>query len=247
MRISVVVYTRRLKRAKLNCTNQQRPQRGGAVPNPVWVGLKWLLAFPRLSVTPGTSLTQTIFSPCSPLNDRRRVTHSLFKIGLSSLYSCLSLARLLILLLLLMSGNVHPNPCPIIFCSGCAGNVTWRGRSVQCCTCYNWVHLKCSLLPFLDSELLEALTPGAAFPGASLLFWRFYTYQHCDFLLRVFQLVYLHCSIWPPSANAALALHPRFQTSYPFSAHFVSSPSAPSPPPHAPGCFSLPPASSSPP
>ena len=48
-----------------------------------------------------------------------------------------------------------------------------------------------------------------------------------------------------PSANAALAPHPRLQTSYPFSAHFVSSPSAPSPPPHVPGCFSLPPASSS--
>ena len=30
----------------------------------------------------------------------------------------------------------------------CAGNVTWRGRSVQCCTCSNWVHLKCSLLYF---------------------------------------------------------------------------------------------------
>ena len=30
----------------------------------------------------------------------------------------------------------------------CAGNVTWQGRSVQCCTCYNWIHLKCSLLSF---------------------------------------------------------------------------------------------------
>ena len=30
----------------------------------------------------------------------------------------------------------------------CAGNVTWWGRSVQCCTCSNWVHLKCSLLSF---------------------------------------------------------------------------------------------------
>ena len=71
---------------------------------------------------------------------------------------------------------------------------------------------------------------------------RFYTYQHCDFLLGLLHLVYLHCSIWPPSANAALASHPHPQTSYPFSTHFVSSPSAPSPPPYAPGCFSLPPA-----
>ena len=37
-----------------NCTNQQPPQRGGAVPGPVWVGSKWLLAFPRVPVTPGT-------------------------------------------------------------------------------------------------------------------------------------------------------------------------------------------------
>ena len=52
-------------------------------------------------------------------------------------------------------------------------------------------------------------------------------------------------STWPPSATAALALNPHLQTSYPFSAHFVSSPTAPSPLPHAPGCFSLPPAFSS--
>ena len=137
-----------VKRTNLNCTNQQPSQRGGAVPNPVWVGLKWLLAFPRVPVTPGTPLTQSIFSPCSSLNDRRRVARSLFKIGLSSFFSCLSLARLLILLLFLMSGNVHPNPCPVFLCSVCAGNVTWRCRSVQCCTCSNWVHLKCSLLSF---------------------------------------------------------------------------------------------------
>ena len=42
----------------------------------------------------------------------------------------------------------------------------------------------------------------------SLLFWSFYTYQHCDFLLGLLQLVYLHCSIGPSSANAALAPHP---------------------------------------
>ena len=38
------------------CTNQQPPQRGGAVPDPVWVGSKWLLAFPRVPVTPSTRL-----------------------------------------------------------------------------------------------------------------------------------------------------------------------------------------------
>ena len=59
---------------------------------------------------------------------------------------------------------------------------------------------------------------------------RFYTYQHCVILLGLLHLVYLHCSIWPFSANAALAPDPHLQTSYPFSTHFISSPSAPSPP-----------------
>ena len=48
------------------CTNQQPPQRGGAVPDPVWVGSKWLLAFPRVPVTPGTPLH---FFAMLPLND----------------------------------------------------------------------------------------------------------------------------------------------------------------------------------
>ena len=92
-----------------------------------------------------------IFSLCCPLYNRSRAAHSFFKIGcLFSLilFSCSSLAllRLFILLLLLMSGNVHPNPGAIFPCSVCAGNVTWRGKSVQCCTCSKWVHLRCSQL-----------------------------------------------------------------------------------------------------
>ena len=92
-----------------------------------------------------------IFSLCCTLNDRSRAAHSFLKIGrLFSLFlfSCptLALLHLLILLLLLMSANVHPNPGPILSCSVCAGNVTWRGKSVQCCTCLKWVHLRCSQL-----------------------------------------------------------------------------------------------------
>ena len=90
-----------------------------------------------------------IFSLCCPLNDRRRAAYSFLKIGrLFSLFSCptLALLRLLILLLLLMSGNVYLNPGPIFPCSVCAGNVIWRGKSVQCCTCSKWVHLRCSQL-----------------------------------------------------------------------------------------------------
>ena len=47
-----------------------------------------------------------------------------------------------------MSGKVDPNPGHVFPCSVCAGNVTWRDRSVQCCTCSRWVHLKSSLLSF---------------------------------------------------------------------------------------------------
>ena len=152
------------------------------------------VGFPEGPSCPGTPLTQAIFSPCSPLYDRRRVTRSLFKTGLSSLYSCLSLARLHILL---MSGNVHPNPCPVFPCLVCSGNVTWQSRSVQCCTCSNWVHLKCSLLSFCRFRTLGSSHSWSFPPCCVLFFWRFYTYQHCDFLLGLLQLVYLHCSIWP--------------------------------------------------
>ena len=44
---------------------------------------------------------------------------------------------------------------------------------------------------------MAALISGAAFLAASLLFWRSHSYQQCDFLLGLLQLVYLHCSIRP--------------------------------------------------
>ena len=164
--ISVVSVVCKCKASKIELHQSTAASTWWCGPRPVWVGSKSLLAYPRVPVTPRTPITQTIFSPCSPLNDCRRVARSLFKIGLSSLYSCLSLARLLILLLFLMSGNVHPNPCPVFPYLVCAGNVTWRGRSVQCCTCSNWVHLKCSLLSFSRFRTLgSAPTSGAALPA----------------------------------------------------------------------------------
>ena len=78
-----------------------------------------------------------------------------------------------------MSGNVHPNSFPVFPCSVCAGNVTWRGRSVQCCTCSNWIHLKCSLLSFSKFRTLGS-SHSWIFPP--YFFWRSHTYQHCDFL-----------------------------------------------------------------
>ena len=104
------------------------------------VGLPKGPSYPRHS-------PQTIFLRCCPLNDCRRAAHSFSKIDRLSSFSYLFHARLcLLIFLLLMSGNVHPNPGPIFPCSVCAGNVPWRGKSVQCCTCSKWVHLRCSLL-----------------------------------------------------------------------------------------------------
>ena len=102
----------------------------------------------------------------------------------------------------------------------------------------------------LDSKLQAAFIPGAVLPAAPCFFWRCHIYQHCVFLFELLQLAYLHCStcpIWLPSANAALPLYPRFQTSYPFSAHIVPLPFAPSPPSHVSGYFPISLASFSPP
>ena len=154
-----------------HCTNQQPPKHGGAVPEPVWVGSKGLLAFPKVQVTPGTPFTQTIFSPCCSLNDCKRAALSLFKISCPcSLFSCLSLARLLILLRLI-NGSLHLHPGPALPCSVCAGNVTWRHMSVQCCTYSKWVHLKCLFLSFSRFKTISSshswIFPPCCAPASS--------------------------------------------------------------------------------
>ena len=181
-----------------------------------------------------------IFLLCCPLNDRRRAAHSIYKIGrLSSLFlfSCptLALLCLLILLLLLMSGNVHPNPGPIFPCSVCAGNVTWRGKSVQCCTCSKWVHLRCSQLSLSKFRALASSHSWSCFPCRNTV-----TSPSWDSSDTYTSTV----ESGPPSTDAALMRHPHLQTSYPPSAHSISPSSAPSPPSLAPGHFSTPPASS---
>ena len=120
----------------------------------------------------GSQLPQAllyIFSLCCPLNNRRRAAHSIYKIGcLFSLFplSCPTLAflHLLIFLLLLMSGNVHPNPSPIFSCSVCTGNVTWRGKSVLCCTGSKWVHLRCSQLSLSKFRVLGSSHSWSCLP-----------------------------------------------------------------------------------
>ena len=183
-----------------------------------------------------------IFSLCCPLNDRRRAAHSIYKIGrLFSLFpfSCpiLALLRLLILLLLLMSGNVHPNPGPIFPCSVYAGNVTWRGKSVRCCTCSKWVHLRCSQLSLSKFRALGSSHSWSCLPCRNTVT------PSSDFSDMYTSTVQSGI----PSTDAALSCHPRLQTSYPPCAHSISLSSAPSPPSLAPGHFSTPPASSLPP
>ena len=175
-----------------------------------------------------------------PLNDCRRAAHSIFKIGRLfslSLISCptLALHRLLILLLLLMSGNVHPNPGPIFPCSVCAGNVTWRAKSVQCCTCSKWVHLRCSQLSLSNFRALGS-SHSWSFPPC------------CNTPSSDSSDTYTSTvEFGPPSANAALLPHPHLQTSYPPSAYLISpSPALPLLS-LAPGYTSAPPASSPPP
>ena len=192
----------------------------------------------------GSQLARTlpfIFLLCCPLNDRRRAAHSFFKTGrLFSLFlfSCPSLAllRLLILLLLLMSGNVHPNPGPIFLCSVCTGNVTWRGKSVQCCACSKWVHLKCSQLSLSQFRALSS-SHSCSCPPSRITVTP--SSDSSDMYTSTVQFS-------PASANAALSPHPRLQTSYPPSAHYISSTSAPPPPSLAPGFPSAPPASTLP-
>ena len=72
---------------------------------------------------------------------------SLFSHPKSPLYlSCPPL--FLIVMVLLISGEIHPNPGPIDSCSVCYHKVTWGNRSVQCANCFFWVYLSCSgLIP----------------------------------------------------------------------------------------------------
>ena len=95
-------------------------------------------------------------------------------------------------------------------------------------------HLMCSLL---SVSRVRTLDSSHSWSCPSCCVSDSFKGPTCDFVLGFLQLVYLQCSIWSPSADAVLAPHPRFQTSYPFSAHFLSSPSAPSPPLFAPGCW----------
>ena len=64
---------------------------------------------------------------------------------------------ILISMLLLISGDIHPNPGLIDPCSVCSRRVTWGNRSIQCTGCSLWVHLSCSGLSPAD---FRKISPG---------------------------------------------------------------------------------------
>ena len=64
---------------------------------------------------------------------------------------------ILISMLLLISGDIHPNPGPIDPCSVCSSRVTWGNRSIQCTNGSLRVHLSCSGLSPAD---FPKISPG---------------------------------------------------------------------------------------
>ena len=137
-----------------------------------------------------------------------------------------SLARLLIFL---MSGNAHPNPGPVFPCSVCASNMTWSGRSVKCCTCSKWVHLRCSQLTFSRFKTLGSShswsCPPCCVPASYGAPTPTNTVSSSSGSSSLFTSTVQSA---PSSAKAMLPPHPRLQTFYPPSAHFLSTPSSPS-------------------
>ena len=76
---------------------------------------------------------------------------------------------ILISMLLLISGDIHPNPGRIDPCSVCSRRVTWGNRSIQCTNCSLCVHLSCSGLSPAD---FRKISPGHSwtcpmFPSSS--------------------------------------------------------------------------------
>ena len=166
---------------------------------------------------------------------------------LSSSFFCLFHACLcLLILLVLMSGDVHPNPGPIFPCSVCAGNVIWQVKSVQCCTCSKGVHLRCSLFSLSKFRTLGSShswsCPLCCVPACNTVTST--VTLHCNSVTSSSDSFDLYAStVQPaPSANAALPPHFQLQISYPPSAHSIFFPFAPSPLPLAPGCPSTLPA-----
>ena len=108
-----------------------------------------------------------------------------------------------------MSGNVHPNPGPIFP------------------SCVRW---KCDLVGQVSAMLqLFQMGPSKVLTTFPLQIQSSWSCLHVVSPLGPFDTYTSTVQSNPSSANAALPPHPRLQTSYSRSAHFVSSPSAPLP------------------
>ena len=135
------------------CTSVMPPHRGGAVPSPMGMGQNGRADLPRGSTKRSSPLSRTVFSLGCLLTSHNWAAPLLIDQTL--------LRRLLILALLLISGNVHRNPGPIrnhprprYPCSICHLDV---GRdSLQCSACLKWVHFLCSFLTRADFRTICA-------------------------------------------------------------------------------------------
>ena len=144
-----------------------------------WCGRRALLGWIEIAVGLPEGLSypehspRTIFSPCFPLNDRRSAAHSFSKIGrLSSPFSSLFHARLrlLILLLLLMSGNVYYNPGPI------TGSSLLTSSHLMTLTYLPFSMAPLAVAPPLIHPLLPPPLPFLAY-GRCFRTWVLITYQ----------------------------------------------------------------------
>ena len=156
-------------RLALCCTNNKPPHRGGAVPFPAPERVEMVCQFPEGLILGRFSLGQLFFSffyPCCPMRghvwtallnpiDRPSTSSTFFQTTLLS--PSFQPSLLLIFMLLLISGDIHPNPGPIDPCFVCSRRVTWGNRSVQCTNCSLWVHLSCSGLSLAD---FRKISPG---------------------------------------------------------------------------------------
>ena len=120
-----------------NVINVLPPHRDGAVPYPMGMGRNGRTDLPRGSTKRSPPLSLTVFSLGCPLTSHNWAAPLLI--------DRTSLRRLLILTLLLISGNVHLNPGPISNHPRprypCSISHLDVGRdSFQCSACLKWVH-----------------------------------------------------------------------------------------------------------
>ena len=159
----------------------------------------------RLSRATPYGHVSDIFCTCCPLsghrwtaflipNDRSSFLFTYLTAALNLFCLCYTpfqfyisnLLRLLILTLLLISGNIHTNPGPTDTCPICTRQITRENWSVQCAKCSFWVHLFALNFLFFIFEKFHQDTPelvqvpifflNLSISLSNLIFKKFYTY-----------------------------------------------------------------------